>query len=431
VNLCATAGSQCGLAGAPNDIGFQHGYHLATEIATAHRTIQFEIEGDTKKPWQFYRNAARQFFWPKLDDEYKAELEGIAEGCHARKVKLYVWDITAYNAWLEWAPYFLNWHDTNHSEAVTADRCSAFVATGSYTTDGRPVIGHNAWTSYTNGVYWNIIFDIQPEKGQRIFMDGYPGLIHSGDDFGMNTAGMVITETTITQFDGYDPEGIPEFQRARKAMQYATSIDEFAATMKTGNNGGYANNWLVADNKTGEIADLELGVKNVTLLRTKDGFFAGSNFPVSEKLAREETQFDLKDAGHSANARRNRWNQLMAQHQGSIDAAGGKRFLSDHHDAYEGKENAPSERTLCGHIDLSPRGLEPWMPPFGPCGAVQNKVATAAMADKLTLSAAMGHACGQHFKAAAHLKAHPRFAAQKPYLKDLNAHPWTDFQARS
>ena len=59
-----------------------------------------------------------------------------------------------------------------------------------------------------------------------------------------------------------DPNGIPEFIRARRALQYAGSIDEFPQIMKEGNNGGYANNWLVADRKSGEIASLELGFKH-------------------------------------------------------------------------------------------------------------------------------------------------------------------------
>ncbi len=49
--------------------------------------------------------------------------------------------------------------------------------------------------------------------------------------------------------------------------------------MKDGNNGGYANNWLLADRKTKEIASLELGLKNVTLQRTMDGYFVGCEFP--------------------------------------------------------------------------------------------------------------------------------------------------------
>ena len=105
----------------------------------------------------------------------------------------------------------------------------------------------------------------------------------------------MITETTISGFSGFDPNGIPEFVRARKAMQYAASIDDFARIMKEGNNGGYANNWLIADRKTNEVASLELGLKNVTLQRTKDGFFVGSNFPNDPKLMKEETDFDPKD----------------------------------------------------------------------------------------------------------------------------------------
>jgi len=55
-------------------------------------------------------------------------------------------------------------------------------------------------------------------------MDGFPGFIHSGDDFGINSAGIAITETTISGFSGYDPAGIPEFVRARKGMQYSNSL---------------------------------------------------------------------------------------------------------------------------------------------------------------------------------------------------------------
>ena len=101
--------------------------------------------------------------------------------------------------------------------------------------------------------------------------------------------------------------------RARKATQYSTSIDDFARIMKKGNNGGYANNWLVADVKNNEIASLELGLKNVTLERKKDGYFVGSNFPVNKNLIREETNFDPNDMSVSANARHLRWEQLMAE----------------------------------------------------------------------------------------------------------------------
>ncbi len=103
--------------------------------------------------------------------------------------------------------------------------------------------------------------------------------------------------------------------------------------MKDGNNGGYANNWLVADRKTNEMASLELGLKNVMLQRTKDGFFVGSNFPADPKLAKEETDFDVNDKSKSDNARHARWLQLMEQNKGKIDVAAGQKFLADHFDS--------------------------------------------------------------------------------------------------
>ena len=209
---------------------------------------------DSQKDYGFFRAAAEKVLWPHIEPQYREELKGIAEGLKAKGVALDLWDVVALNAWQELSPYYTNWYDQAHRTASVhrpvPEHCSAFVATGSYTADGKVVIAHNNWTEYKEGSRWNIIFDIAPSRGYRILMDGLPGLIHSGDDFGENSAGLGITETTIGYFEGFDPNGVPEFVRARKAMQYAASIDDFARWMREGNNGGYANNWLVADSKT-------------------------------------------------------------------------------------------------------------------------------------------------------------------------------------
>jgi hypothetical protein len=418
------------LEGTPFNIGFQHGYLLAPEILDAEKVVVLEQTRQSKQDWKFFRNAARDMMWPHIEPEYREELQGIAEGLRAKGVKLDLWDVVALNAFCEWG-YYVKEYGKEHRANTTAElalpeRCSAFVATGSYTKDGKVIIAHNDWTSYLDGARWTIIFDIVPISGQRILMDGFPGAIHSADDFGINAAGIMITETTISHFSGYDPNGIPEFIRARKAMQYATSIDDFARIMKTGNNGGYANTWLVADRKTNEIASLELGLKNVTLLRTADGYFVGSNFPSDPKLVKEETNFDVKDMANSANARHLRWEQLMAEYKGKIDVAAAERFLADHYDTFEKKEEA-DERTLCGHVDLSPRGDAPWEPPYGAAGAVQNKVADATMAEHMSFTAAAGHACSLSFKAAEYLRKYPGFGWEKSLLRDMDAYPWTTF----
>jgi len=418
------------LEGTPYNIGFQHGYLLAPEIQDAEKVVVLEQTHGGRKDWKFFRNAARDMMWPHIEQEYRDELQGIADGVRAKGVKLDVWDVVALNAFCEWS-YYIKEYDLHHldntsAELVAPEHCSAFVATGSYTKDGKVIIAHNDWTTYLEGSRWTIIFDIVPKAGQRILMDGFPGAIHSADDFGINAAGIMITETTISHFSGYDPKGIPEFVRARKAMQYAASIDDFARIMKEGNNGGYANTWLVADRKTNEIASLELGLKNVTLLRKSDGYFVGSNFPADPKLVKEETNFNVSDMSESANARHARWEQLMAENKGKIDVGSAQKFLADHFDTFEKKEDA-DERTLCGHVELSPRGSGNWQPPYGAAGAVQNKVADATMAEQMSFSAAAGHSCGLHFKSAPYLQEHSGFSWEKSLLRDMDAYPWTTF----
>jgi hypothetical protein len=420
------------LEGSPSQTGFQHGYLLAREIQDVHRVVVLGLTHDSKKNYAFFRGAAEKVLWPRIEAEYREELKGIVEGLKARGVELDLWDIVALNAWQELAPYYTAWYDKHHQLASirqpVPEHCSAFVATGSYTADGRVVIAHNNWSEYKEGSRWNIIFDIAPVSGHRILMDGMPGLIHSGDDFGINNAGIGICETTIGNFVGFDPAGIPEFVRARKAMQYAASIDDFARIMKDGNNGGYANTWLVADNQNNEVASLELGLQHVTLERSRDGYFVGSNFPQNPDLIRDETKdFPEWDMGISSNARRVRWRQLMEQHQGKIDLATAQQFLADHYDSFD-QRTQPSERTLCGHIDLSPRGSRPWQSEYGPAGAVQNKASDSAMISRMSFTAAMGHCCGIDFKAGEHLKHHPAFAWQKDVLRDPDSHPWTQFQ---
>ncbi len=423
------------LQGKPSEVGFQHGWWLAPEIRTTFQDAVLVAEHDTKRPWSFFRETAEKMLWPRIETEYREELQGIVDGLKARGEKLDLWDIVAHNAFEELPGYYVPWLNKREKREVAGLRgapesCSAFVATGAWTRDGRVVVGHNNWSDYVVGQNWNILFDIAPASGHRIFMDGIPGIIASDDDFGVNSAGLIITETTISRFHGFDPDGIPEFVRARKAMQYSSSIDDFDRIMRQGNNGGYANAWLLADRKTNEIARLELGLKNVTLERTRDGYFVGANFPVSEKLTREETTYDPKDPAASGNARRARWEQLMAEYKGKIDVAAGQKFLADHYDTYARSQD-PGSRTLCGHVELSREGLPDWQPPFGPAGAVQSKVTDAAMAGRLAFTAAMGHACGRHFRAAEHLRRHPEFAWLQGRLRDLTAHPWTTFSASS
>lgn len=423
------------LEGGPSQIGYQHGALLAAEIEDLVKVNRLESTHSTRRNWQFFRESARKMLWPHIDAEYQQELEGIAKGVQSKGVKLDVWDIVALNGGIELPQYYVPWldkrdHAANPPHILPEGRCSAFIATGSYTKDGKIVIAHNNWSGYADGARWTVIFDIQPSRGHRMLMDGEPGVITSQDDFGVNDAGIMITETTITQFEGWDPNGKPEFVRSRKALQYAKSIDEYVALIKDGNNGGYANDWLIGDRKAGEIAYLELGLKNTPIWRSKDGYFVSSNFARDPRLIKEETSgFDPSNLGGSANARHVTWDKKMAESKGRIDVELAEQFLADHDDSYSGKNEA-DERSLCGHVDTVKRGVPEWdWGPYYPGGAVTGKVTDSDLAGKLSLIAHAGHPCGEDFLAAPFLAAHPEYGYLKPVLKDMKAGPWTEFAA--
>jgi len=400
------------LEGSSSEIGYQHGFLLAPEIADAVDAIKLFDTHQTQRDWEFFRKTAREILWPHIDLEYRQELQGIADGVKAHGVDLDVYDIVALNAFEEVPDYYVPWLNKREKQArapklKAPGNCSAFIATGAYTKDHQIVIAHNNWTSYLAGERWVAIFDILPQHGQRILMDGFPGVITSDDDFGVNAAGIMITETTIAQFEGWDPKGKPEFMRSRKALQYAESIDDYVRIIKEGNNGGYANDWLIGDRKTGEIAYLELGLKNTPMWRTKDGYFVSSNFARDPKLIREETSgFDPQDMSSSMNARHARADELVQHAKGTIDVEMAEGFLADHFDSFEKNSShvekvQPNERSLCGHVDASPRGVKQWgWDAYNPGGAVQGKATDSKMAANMSFVARAGHPCGADFVAA-------------------------------
>ncbi len=101
------------LEGQPADIGFQHGYLLAPEIDDMLKVTMLEETHDNNKDWQFFRDAARNMMWPRIDQEYREELQGIADGANAKGVKLDLWDVVALNGAEEWE-YYVKQYDKEH-----------------------------------------------------------------------------------------------------------------------------------------------------------------------------------------------------------------------------------------------------------------------------------------------------------------------------
>src|SRR5262249_28752006 len=148
------------------------------------------------------------------------------------------------------------------------------------------------------------------------------------------------------------------------------------------------------------VARFENGLKHHKVWRTKDGYLVGSNFPSDPELIKDETNFDTKDTGSSPNARHIRWEQLMAEYKGRIDVDLAQQFLADHYDTFQKKQEA-NERSLCGHVENSPRGIPEWgWGPYSPAGTMQGKAMDASMQANMSFVARYGHNCGGDFIAA-------------------------------
>jgi hypothetical protein len=419
------------IEGEPRQRGFQHGYLLAREIGKAMQVTRVEWEHQSTMDWPWLVTRAAAMFVPKIDAENLAELDGIAEGARAAGIEVSRDDIIAYNGIIELSDYWWPTEKKKIKDApATPNRqsCSSFVATGAATKDGNVVLGHNTMQSY--GEVWpNVIQDIVPAHGHRIFWQTTPGWIHSGTDFFITDAGIVGSETTIGNVEGFETNGLPEFTRMRRATQDANSLDEWSAIMKRGNNGGYANAWLLGDVNTHEIARLELGLKYTAYEKKRDGYFVGSNVAEDRKILLLETERNDRDIRSSSVARRVRWRQLMRQYAGRIDAPLAKKFEGDHFDAYRGK-TAASGRTLCGHFDLdADAGGQGQGVPFDPSGTVDAKVVDAAMAKQMSFAARWGSGCGMPFVAGKFLAAHPQFEYLTGLLHDRPAESWCSFRA--
>lgn len=434
------------VAGAPRQRGRDYGRLVAPEIDDFITTLKAYLLHNTQQDWDFYRQAAQQIFVPKLDAEYRAELEGIAEGVQAAGYPYDFVDLVAENGYFELSDYYLPSIGITYDDMTSPRgfirppmRCSAFIATGDWTADHNVVMAHNSWDDYIMGQRWNVILDIVPASGERLLMQTAPGFIHSGTDFDVNGAGIVISETTIGNFAGFDVDGLPEFMRARKAAQYSKSLDDFVELMSTGDNGGYANSWLVGDTRTGEIGKLELGLVNIAFYRSFNGFYDGENYVDDAKMIRDECSptlwiteqnfpYELANA-NCVTARRLRWYALMEQYKGQVDVDLGMQFEADQYEQALGEIN-PGGYVIMARMEISDIPEVPGVAAPRPFGANEAKVIDSTLAGQLSFWARMGHPDGSPFDWGPFFVQYPQFAWQAPYLRNLVTNQWTQFNGQ-
>jgi len=285
------------IEGEPYQRGYQYGALLADEIvAYATKLGYAENHDDSAAGWRTLRAQVDALFLRGYEEEYLTEMRGIADGAaHARAAldgrPVDLLDVVTLNSVVDLGQLrgALNVTPTTLSgrsflkaedELLLDERthkCSSFVASGPATADGRVVFGQIfMWGGYT-GVHWNVLCDVAPSSGQRLVYETFPGGIHSGADFYINSAGIMIGETTTGQTP-FEISGTPQSNRIRKAAQYARSIDDVVKILWEKNNGLYTNDWPIADAKTDEVAIYLLGTRKARLWRGRDNPFGTPGF---------------------------------------------------------------------------------------------------------------------------------------------------------
>jgi len=406
------------LQGDPYQIGFQNGYMTAQ---SANCGIRYDVGPLGSNYRKLCAKVARKYVWPLVPAEYRQELRGITDGMHAvGYAQDTLWDVVAANAWADEPCYEELLAKTSSPPSLATARtratrkpggCSAFIATGDATVDGKPVMGHDTWDYYDGCFSYDVMFSVHPTHGYAFSYQSCGGQIWSGEDWYENSAGLLLTETTLADTT-YRPTGIPVFVRAREAAQYAATVAEAVSTLVGHNNGAYSNEWLIGD-AAGTIASLQLGGKVYDLNQTRNGFFGSCNFDWGPKTRAEEgTIADPFKPAVVDFARYIRWGELKDSYYGRIDAQVGMSMESDTYDTYLGRIR-PDARGLCGEPEFGTPGLLSWDSWVRePEGATDGKVTTENMAvDGLSSWACWGHPSGDHFSAAAYLAAHPGWAA--------------------
>jgi hypothetical protein len=431
------------IRGAPFERGFQYGSLTAKEYAEAVRVYKWMTLQTTGKEMSFFYDNAVKLQKDKIYPELLEEMEGVAAGYSGQGIPTTLDDIVGWNAWMEMTGYWWPWAQKNGQQGPQMNtggrsaksHCSAFIATGSATTDGKIVIGHQSFTEFWNGQFFNLVLDITPAEGYRMVMQTSPGWSASMTDFWVNSSGIVAAETTIVGFQDFDPTKIPEYVRARKASQYGGNIEEWVKLINAGNNGGYANMWLVGDINTNEIANYEQGLLFQNFQKKTDGWYFGDNAPNDPRIRNLEcSDVGYDDIRQQTGARRMRWPQLLRQYEGRIDAETGKKILADVYDVYLGRL-CPSSRTICSHYDEDPQPFvsDPnavWNIPFFPGGSVDGKITTSDLARDMSMLGIFGRADGAPFDADEFLRIHSQFDYQRGYLISRPSQKWTSFDGR-
>jgi hypothetical protein len=428
------------IRGGPLERGYAYGYLCAPDFKSIQNMLHFFIMESYGETWENMIIDVNKDFKEMIHkhfNEFYQEMQGIANGCNAGGTNTTIDEIIAWNFYCS-IPYWYSSRSGDHvgkegggTTGGAKDKCSAFIAVGDYTADGKIVAAHNSFCDFIDGQYSNVILDINPTNGFRILMQTSACWIWSGTDFFITSKGILGTETTIGGFKVYEKK-FPIGFRIRKAMQYGNTLDEYVTSLLDGNSGDYANSWLFGDTNTNEIMRIELGLKYHNIERTKNGFYIGFNATYDPRIRNIECDNSgFYDIRRHQGARQVRLGQLMDTHKGKLNIEIAKLIISDHYDVYLHKDNNPCSRTVCSHYNLDAREYMSQADrpkPFAQHGAVDGAIVDSTLAKNMSFVMRWGNSCGIPFDKNEYCDKNMQWNVFRPYLFDRPTQQWSLFK---
>lgn len=397
--------------GTPYQIGYAHGYLLATRVIECIELMKQYISLN-KYTYAEYMNIAKTQIQPTIESVYPylhTEMQGITDGVNARSSKRVTYDdILTWNSYMSIDSIQL---------PTKSQRCTAFIATGNLTSTGEIVMGHNTNYDYAFAPLSNVVMHISPSEGHGFIMQTMPGLICSTMDWFICTSGIIGCETTINTKETSLQPGRPYFGRIRECMQFGNTLDDYARIMTTDRSNDYNCNWFFGNIHTNEIMVCELSEPNAFIQKTSSGAYYASNNVVDNNIKYKSSIYYTNESNAPDNRAERLEYLLMDKYAGKLNTINAKKILSDHYDSYLGKmEKSP--RTICTHDEYETNR---------PYGAIDSKVINSRMAKKMAFWGKFGAPCGTHFNAYKFMKNNPNTKA--PLLKNIRSHKWTILQS--
>ena len=192
------------IKGSPKERGYAYGFFCADEFKQIQNMLGFFMMESFGMGWDYFIKQVNDDFKEMTKRDFKEfyeEMEGIADGCNDAGCKTDIDEIIAWNFYMS-IPY---WYSTKSQTKVgkeggSKDRCSAFIAVGDWTTDGKIVCAHNSFCEFIDGQYLNVILDLNPTNGHRFIMQTSPCSIWSGSDFWVTAQGIIEQRQQLVVF---------------------------------------------------------------------------------------------------------------------------------------------------------------------------------------------------------------------------------------